>query len=135
MFCKNDRLLLLPIHKLYIDKTRKLVRFIQLLLRINLSLSGDGLIYRTLTAIGIYFPDGLNWSISNEALIVATGQLFFKVNSVCNPILYFLTLFRPGYFGAPKSRGGGGAKIAPPTFSWKEKCYCNETWHKCSLDH
>ena len=51
-------------------------------------------------------------------------------------VVKFLNPIQAGLFwGSEKPGGGGGAKIAPPTFSWKEKCYCNETWHKCSLDH
>ena len=71
-------------------QNEKSFRFIRLLISIYLSLSCGGLIYSTLTVIDMYFPNGLNWSISNEALILATAQLLFPVNSVCNPILYFL---------------------------------------------
>ena len=71
-------------------QNEKSFRFIRILIIIYLSLSGAGLIYSILTVIDMYYPNGLNWSIGNEALFLATGQLLFQVNSVCNPILYFL---------------------------------------------
>ena len=69
-------------------QNEKSFRIIRLLISIYLSLSSGAFIYRILTAIDMYF--GLNWYRNNEPIIMAIGQLLFQVNSVFNPMLYFI---------------------------------------------
>ena len=71
-------------------QNEKSFRFIKLLVSIYLSLSSGIAIYRILTAVDMYVPNGIKWYRKNRGIIMATGQLLFQINSVCNPILYFI---------------------------------------------
>ena len=71
-------------------QNEKSIRFISLLIGVFLFLSSGIAIYRILTVIDLYLPNGLRWYRKNEAFILATGQLLFQTNSVCNPMLYFI---------------------------------------------
>ena len=82
MFASNHNL------KIMHRQNQKSVRFICLLVATFVSFTSGIFVYRMLMTYDMYV--GSEWYRKNKAVFMASGQVIFQINSIVNPLLYFI---------------------------------------------